>query len=59
MNTYTYELPMTFKSFIILLVFNSAVNSIKNCEKPLSNIQEQLKNALFLSQQIKYEHTRR
>ncbi|VVC28467.1 BLOC-1-related complex subunit 8 [Cinara cedri] len=36
-----------------------AVNSIKNCEKSLNNIQEQLKNALFLSQQIKYEHTRR
>lgn len=38
---------------------NRAVHSIKNCEEPLSNIQEQLKNALFLSQQIKYEHTRR
>lgn len=36
-----------------------AINSIKNCEKPLNSIQEQLKNALFLSQQIKYEHTRR
>ncbi|XP_050540475.1 BLOC-1-related complex subunit 8 homolog [Daktulosphaira vitifoliae] len=36
-----------------------AVNSIKNSEKSLNNIQEQLKSALFLSQQIKYEHTRR
>lgn len=32
---------------------------MKNCEESLNNIQEQLKNALFLSQQIKYEHTRR
>lgn len=38
---------------------NRAINSIKSCEEPLKNIQEQLKNALFLSQQIKYEHTRR
>jgi len=36
-----------------------AVKLINNCEEPLNNIQEQLKNALFLSQQIKYEHSRR
>lgn len=36
-----------------------AVNSIKNCEEPLNSIHEQLKNALFLSQQIKHEHSRR
>jgi len=41
------------------MLFNRAVKLINNCEEPLNNIQEQLKNALFLSQQIKYEHSRR
>ena len=36
-----------------------AVKSIDDAEKPLKNIQELLKNAIFLKQQLKYEETRR
>lgn len=37
----------------------SAVKSIEAAEEPLKNIQELLKNAIFLKQQLKYEETRR
>lgn len=36
-----------------------AVKSIDDAEEPLKNIQELLKNAIFLKQQLKYEETRR
>ena len=36
-----------------------AVNSIEAAEEPLKNIQELLKNAIFLKQQLKYEETRK
>jgi BLOC-1 related complex subunit 8 len=36
-----------------------AVKSIDAAEEPLVNIQELLKNAIFLKQQLKYEETRR
>lgn len=36
-----------------------AVKSIDAAEEPLKNIQELLKNAIFLKQQLKYEETRR
>lgn len=36
-----------------------AVKSIENADEPLKNIQELLKNAIFLKQQLKYEETRR
>lgn len=35
------------------------LKSIENAEEPLKNIQESLKNALFLRQQLKYEEARR
>lgn len=36
-----------------------AVKSIDAADEPLKNIQELLKNAIFLKQQLKYEETRR
>lgn len=36
-----------------------AVKSIDAAEEPLKNIQELLKNAIFLKQQLKYEETRK
>lgn len=36
-----------------------AVKSIDAADEPLQNIQELLKNAIFLKQQLKYEETRR
>jgi len=36
-----------------------AVKSIDAADQPLQNIQELLKNAIFLKQQLKYEETRR
>lgn len=36
-----------------------AVKSIDAADEPLNNIQELLKNAIFLKQQLKYEETRR
>lgn len=36
-----------------------AVKSIDAADEPLKNIQELLKNAIFLRQQLKYEETRR
>jgi BLOC-1 related complex subunit 8 len=38
---------------------SQAVKSIDDAEEPLKNIQELLKNAIFLKQQLKYEETRR
>lgn len=35
------------------------VKSIENADESLGNIQELLKNAIFLKQQLKYEETRR
>lgn len=35
------------------------LKSIECAEEPLKNIQESLKNAIFLRQQLKYEETRR
>lgn len=35
------------------------LKSIENADEPLRNIQESLKNAIFLRQQLKYEETRR
>ncbi|CAO1327884.1 unnamed protein product [Diamesa serratosioi] len=35
------------------------VKTIEAAEEPLKNIQELLKNAIFLKQQLKYEETRR
>lgn len=36
-----------------------AVKTIDAADEPLKNIQELLKNAIFLRQQLKYEETRR
>lgn len=36
-----------------------AVKSIDDADEPLKNVQELLKNAIFLKQQLKYEETRR
>lgn len=36
-----------------------AVKSIEEAEEPLRNIEDLLKNAIFLKQQLKYEETRR
>lgn len=35
------------------------LKSIEAAEEPLKNIQESLKNAIFLKQQLRYEETRR
>lgn len=35
------------------------LKSIENADEPLKNIQESLKNAIFLRQQLKYEESRR
>lgn len=35
------------------------LKAIENADEPLKNIQESLKNAIFLRQQLKYEETRR
>lgn len=36
-----------------------AVKSIEEAEEPLRNIEDLLKNTIFLKQQLKYEETRR
>lgn len=40
-------------------MFISAVKSIERADVPLKNVQELLKNAIFLRQQIKYEEARK
>ena len=42
-----------------MMDFCRAVKSMEGAEHNLANIQELLKNAVFLRQQIKYEEARR
>lgn len=42
-----------------MLFLNRAIKSTEKAGDPFSNIQELLKNAIFLKQQIKYEENRR
>lgn len=37
----------------------TALKSIETAEKPIKNIHELLKNAIFLKQQLKYEESKR
>lgn len=45
--------------FSAVVLFSRAVKSMEGAEDNLGNIQELLKNAVFLRQQIKYEEARR
>jgi hypothetical protein len=54
------KLKTDLQGVIFDLEYCSAnLKSIENAEEPLKNIQESLKNAIFLRQQLKYEEQRR